>query len=225
MVNSSLNQNQALFARLQSIHQQQHKRLARRIHDHVSQHLTLLSLQLSLALSEETPPPDWSNSCQKWSGLVLELGQNLRTILNDLQPRVADEVGLGTALQWYAHSYPEGVRCKLTLPPEPTVLPTPAGNELFNTTRDIVSEILAPNGVEEAAIALEQTHDRVCVHVRVNEKKPGLAAAASKALETLSAHDRLFCMDGEIEVHEEPDKGLTITMAVPANPRAVPCAA
>lgn len=225
MINDSANQLQTLIARLQSLHQQQHKRLARRIHDNVSQHLTLLSLQLSLALTDEKPPADWSRTCQKWSNLVLELGQNLRTILNDLQPRVLDEFGLGQALQWYVQSCPDGVHCKLTLPPEPASLPPSAGNEVFNICRDIMSEILAPNRVEEAAIALEQTHDRLRVHLRVKDKKPGLAALAAKALETFSMRERLFCLNGAVEVNEEPGKGLVITLSVPANARAVPDAA
>ena len=111
MVNTSLNQYRALLARQQLLHQQQHKRLARRIHDEVSQQLTLLSLQLSLARADEKPPANWAQTCQKWSLMVLELGQNLRTIVNELQPRIMDDLGLGAALQWYAHSNPKGVHC------------------------------------------------------------------------------------------------------------------
>lgn len=217
MVNTSLNQFRALMARQQLLQQQQHKRLGRRIHDDVSQHLTLLSLQLSLALSDEKPPANWHQTCQQWSDIVLELGQNLRTIMNELQPRVIDDLGLGAALQWYAQSTPNGVRCKLLLPHQPAVLPASSADEIFAICRDLVSEFLAPNGVTEATIALEQTNNQLRLHLRVNEKNPALASLAAKALDALSIHERLFCVDGRVEVHEDSVKGLLITLSLPTS--------
>jgi signal transduction histidine kinase len=216
MVNTSLNQYRALMARQQLLHQQQHKRLSRRIHDEVSQQLTLLSLQLSLARTEEKPPANWPQMCQQWAGLVLELGQNLRTIVNELQPRIMDDLGLGAALQWYVHSCPKGVQCTLLLPHQPAALPPSAANELFSICRDIVSDFLAHNGIKEAAIVLEQTDQTVRLQVRVKKTNPALAQMASKALDALSAHERLFCVDGGVEVHEDPVKGLEITLSIPA---------
>jgi signal transduction histidine kinase len=225
MVHTSLNQYRALLARQQLLLQQQHKRLARRIHDDVSQRLTLLSLQLSLARSEDKPPANWAQTCQQWSTLVLELGQNLRTIINELQPRIIDDLGLSAALQWYAHSCPNGVHCKLLLPQQPAALPASAANELFAVCRDIVSEFLAPNGIKEATLALEQTNELLRLQVCLHETNPALAPLASKALDALAVHERLFCLDGGVEVHEDAGKGLVITFSIPANRHPVSHAA
>jgi signal transduction histidine kinase len=217
MVNSSLIQCRALVARQQLLHQQQHNRLARRIHDDISQHLTLLSLQLSLAMSDPNPPANWAQTCQQWSALVLELGQNLRDMINELQPRILDDLGLGPALQWYVHSRPHGVHCQLLLPDHPAPLPASSANELFAICRDLFSEILAPNGLTEAAIAVEQTEDLLRLHLRVQEKNPALAALAAKALDTLSIHERLFCVDGGVEIHQDSAGGLAITLSLPVS--------
>jgi signal transduction histidine kinase len=225
MLNTSLIQYRALQARQQLLQQQQYKRLARRIHDDVSQNMTLLSLQLSMALTEEKPPANWSQTCQQWSSMVLELGQTLRNIIDELQPRILDDLGLGAALQWFVHSCPTGVHCKLLLPDQPAALPSSAANELFSICRDIVSEFLAPNGITETTIALEQTDDLFRLHVRVNEKNPALAPLASKALDALSIHERLFCIDGGVEVRADPVKGLVITLSLPASRHPVSRAA
>jgi signal transduction histidine kinase len=225
MVNTSLNQYRALLARQQLLHQQQHKRLSRRIHDEVSQQLTLLSLQLSLARTEEAPPANWGQMCQQWADLVLELGQNLRTVINELQPRIMDDLGLGAALQWYAHTNPKGVRCALILPQQPATLPASAANELFSICRDIVNEFLAPNGIKEATIALEQTEEQVRLHVCIQEINPALAPLASKALDALSAHERLYCLDGTVEIRDDAVKGLAITLSMPVGRMAVSHAA
>jgi signal transduction histidine kinase len=214
MVNTSLNPNRELLARQQLLYQQQHKRLARRIHDDVSQQLTLLSLQLSLALTEEQPPANWAQTCQKWSDIVLQLGQNLRTIINEIQPRILDDLGFGEALEWYLDSCPNGVHCKLLRPQQPASLPPSAANELFAICRDLVSEFLAANGVTEATIVLEHTHDLLHLHLRVNEKNPALALLASKALDALSVHERLSCLEGSVEVHDDAPDGLAITLSL-----------
>jgi signal transduction histidine kinase len=225
MVNSSLIQYRALLARQQLLHQQQHKRLARRIHDEISQQMTLLSLQLSLALSDPRSQANWAQNCKQWSELVLNLGQNLRNIINELQPRVLDELGLAAALQWYVHSCPKGIHCKLLLPEAPVALPPIAANELFAICRDIVSEIFGPNGITEATFELEQTQDLVHLHLRTDQQNPALAPLIAQALDALSIHERLFCLDGSIETHQDPAKGLAITLSMPVSRQAVSRAA
>jgi len=220
MMNTSLNQYRALMARQPLLHQQQHKRLSRRIHDEVSQQLTLLSLQLSLARTEENPPANWAHMCQQWAGLVLELGQNLRTIVNELQPRIMDDLGLGAALQWYTHSNPKGVHCTLILPRQPATLPASAANELFSICRDIVSEFLAPNGIKEATVALEQTDETVRLQLRVSETNPALGQMAYKALDALFVNERMFCVGGGMQVQEDAVKGLEISLSIPASRQA-----
>ena len=225
MVNTSLIQCRALLARQQLLQQQQQKRLARRIHDDISQQLTLLSLQLSLALSVSAPPANWEQSCQQWSQIVTVLGQNLRTIMNELQPRILDERGFTSALQWYAHSSPNGVNCQVLLPAEPVTLPPSTANELFAICRDIVSEVFAPHGITEATIAVENAPDLLRLRLCPQEKTPALAPLTSKALDTLSIHERLFCVDGCIEIQQDPAQGLAIILSVPATRQPVSNAA
>ncbi|HEV7927153.1 MAG TPA: histidine kinase [Verrucomicrobiae bacterium] len=225
MVNSSLIQYRALLARQQLLQQQQHKRLARRIHDDVCQQLTLLSLQLSLALSDAKSQARWSQHCQQWSTMIMELGQNMRHILNELQPRILDDLGLAAALQWYARSSPAGVHCELQLPEAPVVLPPMAANELFAICRDIVNEIFGSNGVTEATLTVEQTDELVRLELRAAPQNPELGPLISKALDALSIHERLFCLDGSLETQQEPAQGLAITLSIPVSRETVSHAA
>jgi len=225
MVNTSLIQYRALIARQQLLQQQQHKRLARRIHDDVCQQLTLLSLQLSLALSDSKSQARWTQLCQQWSTMVMELGQNMRQILNELQPRIIDDLGLAAALQWYARSSPGGIHCELVLPEALVTLAPVAANELFSICRDIVNEVFGPNSVTEATLALEQTEELVRLRLHTQQQDPTQAPLISKALDALSIHERLFCLDGAVESSQDPAQGLTITLSIPVNRLAVSHAA
>jgi signal transduction histidine kinase len=221
MDHTALIQSRALLARQQLLHQHQHKRLARRIHDEISQQLTLLSLQLSLALTDSKTQAKWEQQCQQWSSLVLKLGQNLRGIMNELQPRILDEFGLTAALQWFVQSCPKGIELHLLLPAAPAALAPAAANELFALCRDIVNEIFAPNGITEATLAMEQTNEVIRLHLRTDQKNPELVSLASQALDDLSVHERLFCVDGSVEIQQDPAKGLAITLSLPVSRQPV----
>src|SRR5271157_4875705 len=155
MVNTSHIQARALLARQQLLNQQHHKRLAARIHDEISQKMTLLALQLSLAASENSPPSNRAAKCKDWAGLVMELGQAVREITNELQPCILDEFGLAAALRWFAQSSARDVCCTVIAPNEGISLAPFAANELFGICREIVMDILVPV-VARVEIELEQ---------------------------------------------------------------------
>jgi signal transduction histidine kinase len=215
MLNTVLIQSRALLARQQVLHQKQHKRLARRIHDDVAQQLTMLALQLSMAQSEEKTRDNWAQNCSQWSDTLVTLGKTLRNIISELQPRILDDLDLGTALQWYAFSCPQGVNCHFHLPKKPVVLPPSAANELFVICRDIISEVFAPNDIKEASVTLEQMQDAFHVRMSVGQINPELEEQVSSALDGLSIHERLFCVEGSFETQHDPVHGLAIIVSIP----------
>jgi len=218
MANTSVAQCKMLLARQQALHQQQQKRTSRRLHDDLSQQLTLLSLQLSIAQMDSNPPANWTTTCSRWSTLVMELGQNLRQIMNELQPRVTEESGLGEALNWFGNTACETLQCKVILPVQPVTLSLPAANEIYSVCRDIVNELFAAQGVTEAKIALEEKDEFVRVHISTTEKISTLAMAAPRKLEDLLANDRLFCLGGTVDVSPGNSDGVfAVSLAVPSH--------
>jgi signal transduction histidine kinase len=225
MVNSSLIQFRALLARQQLLQQQHHRRLARRIHDDASQKLTLMALQLSLATLEPTPPPDWTQKCNEWSSMVLELGSVLRDITNELCPRILDDLGLVAALQWFANSSPNGISCHFIKPDEPVALPPFAANEVFALCREIVTDFFAPNGVTEMSTELDQEADLLRIRLRVQTVKSGSDPLTVQGLDALSIHERLACVDGTAVADQQPGRGFAVTLSVQTARRAVSTAA
>lgn len=225
MINTSSGQCAALLARQQLLHHQQQKRLARRLHDDLSQQLTLLSLQLSIAQMDANPPANWPSTCTRWSALVLELGQNLRQIMNDLQPRISDDTGLGDALKWFAQSTTGSVQVALALPENPVSLPTLVANEIFSICCDVVNELFDPQGVNEATVSLDESDEFVRLRILTTEKNSTLALATPRKLGDLLVHDRLFCLNGTVDVSPLGGEEFSITLTVPSQRESVPHAA
>jgi signal transduction histidine kinase len=225
MVNTSLGQCRALLARQQMLQQQQQRRLARRLHDGLSQQLTLLSLQLSIAQMDSNPPANWPSTCGRWSALILELGQNLRQIMNELQPRIADDFGLSDALTWFAKSTTGSVQVELALPENPVSLPAPVANEIYSVCCDVVNELFAPQGVTDATVSVEESDEFVRLRLFTTEKHSTLVLATPRKLEELLVHDRLFCLNGTVDVSPLGSQSFSITLTVPSQRECVPHAA
>ncbi|MGA2749739.1 MAG: histidine kinase [Verrucomicrobiota bacterium] len=221
MDNSPLVQFRALMARQQLLQQQHQNRIARRIHDDINQKLTFLSLQLSMAALDSKSPPAWAEKCKRWSSIVMELGQSLRDITTELQPRIRDDAGLPAALQWFVQVCPKGLCCRLSLPEQPVVLPPFAANELLAICADIVTDLFAPGGVSEASISLEQAEGLVRLRVCAVEKNGRESALAVESVDALCLHERLWCIDGSASVAREPGKGFVVTLTMPDNCQAV----
>jgi signal transduction histidine kinase len=213
MHNSHTTEFRALLMQQQSLQQQQRKRLARKIHDQVSQKLTLLSLQLSLALLDQKPPANWAQKCKDWNAI-------LREITGELRPRILDDDGLAEALEWYSNSCPKGICCLFTPPNDPVTVPAAAANELFALCRDILTDFLAPNGATQVGIELEQTTHWLRLRLVVLATKAGSIALSADGLEPLSMQERLMCVDGNVEIDAQPGKGFSVTLCLQNEPRA-----
>jgi len=216
MVNTSSTQARALLARQLVLNQQQHKRLARKIHDEISQKMTLLSLQISLAATENSPPVNWAGDCQDWANLVMELGQSIREITSELQPRIVDEHGLTAALRWFVQFSAKNICCAFSASNEDIALEPFAANELFGICREIVTNILVPAGVARVEIELEQTDGAIRLHLRVNDNEAGRESITEKALESIAMHERLLCLEGSAELNHSAEAGCVISLSVPA---------
>jgi signal transduction histidine kinase len=212
----SLTQSRALLAHQQARSQQQHSRLARKIHDEISQKMTLLSLQLSLAASDETPPEDWAVKCKDWAAVVLDLGQAIRSITSELQPKIVDDTALTGALRWFAQTSANAISCVLTTPKENISVPAFVGAELFEICRELVMEVFVPGGIARTEIALERTASTVQLRLRADDN----AKITDQTLEAMDLPDRLSCLDGNAEISRSPETGLVITLSVPAAPVA-----
>jgi hypothetical protein len=63
------------------------------------------------------------------------------------------------------------------------------------------------------------------LHLRADHENPELASLASKTLEDLAAHERLFCLEGSIKIHHDSAGELAITISVPVGRQSVSDAA
>lgn len=209
-----------LLERQQLLHHQQQKHLARKIHDDVSQKMTLLSLQLSMAATDESPPRDWAKTCQDWANLLMDTGRAMREIINELQPRVVDEYGLTSALRWFAQTLAKLTCCTVTVPPEDVCLDPFVGNELFAICREVVLNVLIPAQAPRIEIELQQDDESMRILIRPTPAEAGAPLISPLSLHGMAVPERLLCLNGTAAMD-----GSVLILSVPSVRPAVQAAA
>jgi signal transduction histidine kinase len=215
MVNTSLTRAEEILEHQQALLGRQTKRLARRIHDDVSQKMTLLSLQLSLAGADEAAPADWAKSCQAWSDMVMELGQTIREITGELRASIVDESGLKAALHRLARTLSTSVDCSFVETKGNVSVPTFVANELFSICQEIATDVLLPAKVSGMEIELEQKDGGICLYLRAKNPVSGPAVISEKALQAIEVEDRMRCIEGSSQWQQSTENGIVVSLSLP----------
>jgi signal transduction histidine kinase len=209
-----------ILARQQLLNQRQHKRLARKIHDDVSQKMTLLALQLSLAATEQ--PKDWEKNCKYWADLVMDLGLAIREITAELQPRVQGENDFVPAFKWLANTSSKKISCDVIAAKSNISTPPLIGNELFSICREVLADFLVPSKVPQVEIQIDLVDDCVRVQLRAANAPGGEASITDATLESLGVQDRMGSLDGTAELTHPEAGGTLLTLTAPIR-QPVPC--
>src|SRR5262249_43142290 len=114
-------QLRALSAHLQSVREEERKRVAREIHDELGQVLTGVKLGLARLLKQPAKTdqetfPLWQEQIRGMTQFLDAALRSVRRISTSLRPEVLDQFGLIAAMEWQAQEFHcrTGIRCKLT---------------------------------------------------------------------------------------------------------------
>ena len=176
--------------------------------------MTLLTLQLSLASSEDNVPENWAEKCRDWAGLVMELGQTIRDITNEMQPGVVDDQGISGALRWFALRSAGNVQCAIIAPAGEISLDPFAANELVAICRELVTEILGPAGVTRVEIELQQKEEKCVCSCGPSTTRPDGICFLKRRSADLAVRERMLSMEGSVEITAL--EGRAVTLIAPA---------
>ncbi len=219
-------QLRALATDLNLAEQQERKRLAVELHDHLQHLLVLGKLKVGQAKRYAPPIPVLTEALKQTDEVLSDGLRYTRTLVADLSPAVLRDYGLPAALRWlseYMHklsltvtvSMPEELR--LTLPEDQAVL-------LFRCVRELLINTSKHAGTGEATVTVECRDDQLLIGVR--DEGAGFDVAAVTALETstgelslrfglLSIMERMQALGGSFEIESAPGRGVTATLTLP----------
>jgi len=147
---------------------EERRRIARELHDSTAQSLTALSLKLSL-LSRSGPARTAAerSTLAECLALARDGVREVRTVSYLLHPPTLDEMGLCSALKWYADGYQErsGIRVALDLPSKLGRLPEEMETTLFRVVQECLTNVHRHARSPSARISLVRQPGRVSLVV------------------------------------------------------------
>jgi signal transduction histidine kinase len=199
----------ALLLRTQD---EERRRIARDLHDSLGQ--LVVALNMNLSRIQSALPVLAQNEVSLLNdsiSLVGELLRQIRTISHLLHPPLLDEVGLASAIRWYAEEFSKRSKIQLTidLPAALDRLPADVEISVFRVIQECLTNVHRHSNSAEAGIRLicDESELRAEVWDRgrgmSSEKLENLSSAARGGVGIRGMRERLRQFGGTLEVRSD----------------------
>ncbi|MEV4781187.1 PAS domain S-box protein [Burkholderia sp. LMU1-1-1.1] len=214
----SRDQLRKLAEHLETVKEDERKRIARDIHDELGQNLLALRIDISM-LSARTGERH-ARLHQRVNGVLENIDttiRNVRGIMNELRPAVLD-LGLPAAMEWQAAEFRKrsGMTCALTLPDEATLatIASDMAIVLFRGMQEALSNVRRHAHASHVDIVLAVRGARLVFSVADN----GIGIAPhqrdkSESFGLIGMAQRVAALGGSFEIGRYvPGDGCTLTL-------------
>jgi signal transduction histidine kinase len=200
------------------------KRLARELHDETCQTISALNMKLETAVSRLPQGADNAPLLEARTLAVRTLDE-LHRLIYDLRPSVLDDLGLWSAIQWYADRQlkPRGVAVHCEFNEVDRRLPPLMETALFRAVQEAVSNIAKHADAEHVLIQCGVESDLLTIEIEDDGNGFELAAVKRPKDEghgwgLLGITERVEALGGTVVIDTAPGQGARIVITVPVPP-------
>ncbi len=214
-------QYRALAARLQTVREEESRRIARELHDEMGQAMTGLKIDLSWLekrLAAEGAHRPLSARVRSMIKITDQTLRSVRRICAELRPSLLDDLGLVAAINWLARDFAarSGVRCQLNLPKKSWQLDNRVATVLFRAFQELLTNIARHARATKVTIKLSKNKKIIILEVTDNGR--GIAdneATTSKSFGLMGIRERLIALDGDFYIEGLKNQGTTAIVKIP----------
>lgn len=208
----------ALSSRLLTAHEDERRRLARELHDDITQRLASVAIDAARLESVVSRKPDHDRASQSVHGELVRLSEDVHALSYRLHPSILDDLGLAEALKAECEqvSRHQAVRVDVELKHVPDTLPNDvalcifriAQEALRNVARHARASVAMVNlAVSDGGLLLAVTDNGVGFDVEATRSRPSLGHA--------SMSERVRALGGRLGIRSAVGQGTTLSAWVP----------
>jgi PAS domain S-box-containing protein len=210
---------QDLAGKLLTAQEEERRRLARELHDDLTQRLAVLAIEAGrLEQQLHGAPHPVLERLRHMKEQIVKLSADVHGISRQLHPSILDDLGLVSAMESECANLTqrEGIAVKYESHNVPTTLPRDVALCLYRIAQEALRNIAKHAKTTEAYVALVGTDDAIRLSVWDDgvgfdpaqiHKKPGLGLA--------SMEERVRLIRGRLSIQSDPGKGTSIEVWVP----------
>ena len=204
-----------LLRKVISAQEEERKRIARELHDELSQDLAalLFSLNGGNVMTAKT---------EAMKQLVLRANDKVHQIMFDLRPSALDDLGLFSALKWYAEERlaPKGIHVHFEGELKDRRLNGQTETALFRIAQEAITNIVRHSSAENVMISVEPADHTLTLEIEDdgNGFTPDAVYKPEKdgaGLGLMGMKERALLLDGSFKIESQPGSGTRIVVQVP----------
>lgn len=218
-------QRAELLRRLVSAQEDERRRIARELHDQMGQYLAALGLATKAiqdSLPDEAPGHTHLQQIQE---MTSETGQLVHRLAWELRPSALDDLGLVTAVSYYAAEWAERNEVTLHFHTDglmPACLPPELETTIYRIVQEALTNIARHARAGHVGLILEQREDALLVIIEDDgqgfnvEEQMGPALTGGR-LGLLGMRERAALVAGTLTVESAPGEGTTVFLCIPVS--------
>lgn len=212
-----------LASHLQTIREEEARRIAREIHDELGQALTALKMDLHWINSKLAGGlPELPEKTAAMLKLIEATIQSVRRISSELRPGLLDDFGLSAAIEWQLGEFGKrtGLDCHMVSEPEDIVPDQDCSIALYRIFQETLTNIARHAHATRVEVSLEEKLEKVELRVRDNGKGiPENQLSTGKSLGLIGMRERVHHLNGDLMIHSVQNEGTTVTASIPTRNR------
>jgi len=207
-----------LAGQLMTAQEEEGRRIARELHDDVSQDLAAVSIALSML---ERQPETGSRAREELGRLRKQVGdisEGVRHLSHDLHPGVLEQAGLVPALRGHCHEVErkQGPKVVFHADDGAGAVPADVALCLYRVTQEALRNVIRHAGAQRVYVSL--TRGRAGIRLTISDDGGGFAVEEGRGrggLGLISIEERARLVGGTLTIHSQLQHGTELDLVVP----------
>lgn len=205
--------------KLVDIQEEERRRIARELHDDISQRLAMLSVEIEqLKLNPPNSADELKDQLTGIREAVHGVSKGVQSISHQLHPPLLEYLGLVAAMKNFCQDF--AARQKVEIDFTSADIPQSVSHEislcLFRILQEALHNGMKHSGVRKFRVSLNRSENQICLTVSDNGSGFEVESAMKKAgLGLISMRERVRLVHGTIAIESKPMAGTTIDVRVP----------
>jgi PAS domain S-box-containing protein len=216
---------QLLSARLLKLQDEERRHIARDLHDITGQKLAVQAITLSQLQARQKLNAESQTLVAECVKLNQQIGEDVRTLSYLLHPPLLDELGLSSAVKWYAEGFEKrtGIRVAVDVASDFPRLPPDVEVTLFRIIQESLNNVHRYSGSHTGSVQVRVTPEKT-IEVKVKDFgkgiSPGVLNASTGVVAPIGVgiqgmKERIRQLSGKLEITSRVNRGTVVTATIP----------
>jgi len=206
-----------LAARLMTAQDDERRRVARDLHDDLSQKLAYLAMDLG-KLATKPSAQALLGDLRPLQLRAAEAAESVRRISHQLHPSILDDIGLEAALEQYCEEFEErsGIATEFTSRDVPESLPREITSSVYHIFQECLRNVSKHSKAQAVFVTLEVVEN--VLRLTVRDQGVGVSTnrlQAGVSIGIVGMKERAHLVNGTLSIQSQSGQGTEVTVEVP----------